>query len=276
MEKILLVINARRPDVNSIDFACQMAAFANSKLTGLFIENLFFEYIPAVNVDSPAYFEAVKQVNTGAVKADTDQAISLFKEDCQRHGVKSELYVDKGEPMQEVIYESRFADLLIIDPRISFFDVEEEMPSHFAKEILTHSECPVLLISKKFEEVEEIAFCYDGSASSVFAIKQFSYLFPAFSYKKALLLEINKSGNEEFNESHRRIMEWLKAHYHSVYYHALKGDVKDELFSYFFMKRKKMIVMGAYGRGLLSNFFKKSSADVLMRMVDLPLFIAHR
>ena len=73
----------------------------------------------------------------------------------------------------------------------------------------------------------------------------------------------------------RKTMELLRAHYKASTYHALKGEVNDELFDYFFMHENKMIVMGAYGRNMLSNFFKRSSADLLMRMVDLPLFIAH-
>ena len=84
-----------------------------------------------------------------------------------------------------------------------------------------------------------------------------------------------KRANEEFDEEHRRVMDLLRAHYPSVAYHGLKGDVKDELLTHFFMTSKKIIVMGAYGRSMLSNFFKKSSADVLLRTVDLPLFIAH-
>ncbi|MGZ5190837.1 MAG: universal stress protein, partial [Flavisolibacter sp.] len=68
---------------------------------------------------------------------------------------------------------------------------------------------------------------------------------------------------------------WLSAHYISVDYQSLKGDVKDELFTWFFMKERKLIVMGAYGRPMLSRFFKKSNADVLIRSVDLPLFITH-
>ena len=275
MEKILLVINARKPDTASIDFACSMAALAETRLTGLFIENLFFEYIPAGGIDSPSYFETVKENAGATVTADTEQAVRIFKDACQRMTVLSEVFIDKGEPIQEVIFESRFADLLIIDPDISFYDREEQLPSHFVKEILANVECPVLLAPERFEDVEEIVFCYDGSASSVFAIKQFTYLLPEFSSKKVMLLEVNKTGNEEFTERHRRMMEWLRAHYHSAYYHALKGDVKDELFTYFFMKTKKIIVMGAYGRNMPSNFFKRSSADILMRMVDLPLFITH-
>jgi hypothetical protein len=275
MEKILLVINAKKPDLVSIDFACRIANMARTKLTGLFIENLYFEYIPAGGIDNPSYFATVKHSSNAGVVSDTDQSVRLFKEECQRKGISPEVYIDQGEPMQEVIYESRFADLLIVQPEISFYDRNDPLPSHFVKEILSKAECPVLLAPEKIEDIEEVVFCYDGSASSVFAIKQLTYLLPEFCDKKAMLLEVNRSGNEEFNDNHRRMMDWLKTHYKSVYYHVLKGHAKDELFNYFFMKEKKLIIMGAYGRSLLSNFFRKSNADTLIRIVDLPIFIAH-
>ena len=33
--------------------------------------------------------------------------------------------------------------------------------------------------------------------------------------------------------------------------------------------------MGAYGRSMISNLFKKSTADTMIQMTDLPLFITH-
>lgn len=274
MEKILVVINAHQPDIESIEFACHMASLAKSKLTGLFIENLYFDRTPA-GIDGPSYFKTVREISKGVITTDTDQTIKIFKEECNRNVIASEVYTDKGEPMQEAIYESRFADLLIVDPSISFYDRQEQLPSHFVKEILANAECPVLLSPQEFDHIEEVVFCYDGSASSVFAIKQFTYLLPQFSNKKVMLLEVNTSGKEEFNDSHWRVMNWLRAHYSSVYYHGLEGHASDTLFDYFFMKKNKMIVMGAYGRSLLSNFFRRSNADILVRMVDLPLFITH-
>jgi hypothetical protein len=273
MEKILLVLNARQPDMISIDYACFIAAATKSSLTGLFIENLF-EYVPSGGKYSPYSIETAAPV-LGSVKSDTSHSVRIFKEECMIKGISSEVLIDKGEPIQEAVYESRFADLLIVNPGISFYGREEDIPSHLVKEILMHSECPVILTPTVFEDPDEIIFCYDGSASSVFSIKQFTYLLPEFGNRNLTFLEVNKSGREEFDESHRRIMEWLRAHYSAVYYHVLKGQVKDELFNYFFMKRKKMIVMGAYGRSVISNFFKKSNADVLMSTVDLPLFISH-
>lgn len=274
MEKILLSINAHEPDSAAIDFACSIAFSAQSRLTGLFIENIFFEYIPSGDTDTPRYSKKGKE-KEATVTMDTEQAIKIFKEQCRTRKVEPEVYIDKGEPIQEIVFESRFADLLIIDPGFDFYGREDQLPSHLVKEILMHAECPVLLTPEKFGGVDEVVFCYDGSASSVFAIKQFTFLFPQFSDRNIVLLEVNRTGNEEFSESHRRMMEWLKTHYRSVYYHALAGEAEDELHTYFFMKSKKFIVMGAYGRTMLSNLFNKSNAEVVMRMVDLPLFITH-
>lgn len=273
MEKILLVVDTHKPDTASIDFACRMAAAANSKLTGLFVENLFDHRSSEPGDD---YFQrGTENRNTTAVVMDTEQAVKLFVKECGLQHVNAETYVVKGEPIQNVIYESRFADLLIVNPKMSFYDTEEQLPTHFVKEILANAECPVLLAPDQYTETEEVVLCFDGSASSVYALKQFTHLLPQFRSKKATLLEVNKTGKEEFNEDHRRLMEWLRAHYDTANYRALKGNAKDELFTYFFMKTAVFVVMGSYGRSQLSNFFKHSTADVLIRTVDLPLFITH-
>jgi hypothetical protein len=274
MQKILLVINAEKANTEVISFACKVAALSGAKLTGLMIENIYLEYIPSASLEAPSYFTTVRPVNA-AVKADNDQMIQLFKDECKTKKINSEVITEFDDPLKQVVFESRFADLLIIDPQVTVFEGEEQLPSHFVKEVLAKAECPVLLAPEKFNDVEEIDFCYDGSASSVFAIKQFTYLMPQFKGKKVRVLEVKTGNKEEYNDADRKIMEWLRANYPSVCYHAFNGDVKNELFAYFFMSKNKIIVMGAYGRSILSNFFKRSSADILIRTVDLPLFIAH-
>lgn len=275
MEKIILVMNAHNPNIFTIDFACNIVNLAKSQLTGLFIENLYFDYVPIDGINGGSYFAAVNKTTNASVVADTDKSIRLFKEECLRKGIKPGIYVDEGEPIQKIVFESRFADLVIIDPQVSFYNRDEPLPSHFVKEILERSECPVLLAPTKFESIDEIVFCYDGSASSVFAIKQLTHFLPELNERKVLLLEVSQKSEEEFTESHRRMMDWLHSHYQRVYYHSLTGDVKEELFNYFLKKEKILIVIGAYGRSMLSNFFRKSSADVLIRTIDLPIFITH-
>ena len=275
MQRILVVINAHNPELESISFACKMAEVTKTKLTGLLVENLYFNYIPTGGFESP-YFETYGTSSNEPVVADIDQATRIFKEECKIKGITPDIIIDKGDPIQEIVFESRFADLVIIDADLSFYDNEEQLPSHFVKEVLAKAECPVLIAPEKFDRVNEIVFCYDGRLSSIFSVKQFTYVMPEFRGQKVTLLQVNNRSEVEFDESDRRMMEWLRAHYPSICYHALKGDAKDELFNYFFMQQNKLIVMGAYGRSMLSNFFRKSDADLLIRMVDLPLFITHK
>jgi hypothetical protein len=274
MEKILLVINAYKPHLASIHFACAVAQSTKTKLTGLFIENVYFGYVPS-DFDEPSSSDRSGKAGAEATADSvTVQAIQLFVSECAKKGVEQEIYINKGEPIQEIIYESRFADLLILDPGIDFYNDNEQLPSHLVKEVLTNAECPVILTPEKTEALDEIVFCYDGSASSVFAIKQFTYLLAPFTTKRAVLLEISKSAGKE-GDSQQKMLSWLGAHYLSVSHVLLEGDAQDELFAYLFKKQNKWVVLGAYGRGLLSRFFRKSSADILIRSVDLPLFITH-
>ena len=275
MEKLLLVINAHQPNLTSIDFACQVASLTGSTLTGLFIENIFFGYVPE-SLNSPSYFQQIKaREDETTVVADTGHAIRLFVDQCAKKKIRLETYIDKGEPVQKIVYESRFADLLIIDPDLDFYRQSAQLPSRLVKEVLAKAECPVMLAPDRYESVEEIVFCYNGSASSVFAIKQFTYLLPQLHGKKVVLLEVNDSGNREFNEDHRKMVSWLRNHYLAVVYDKLEGTEKDKLFTYLLLKTHRWVVMGAYGRSTLSTFFKRSSADILIRTVDLPLFITH-
>ena len=276
MEKILLVINGQNPDTSSMDFACEMAALNQSKLTGIFLENLSFEDPTGVVIDGPFYLETAIESNTATnVATDIDEAVAILKEKCLHKGIAEEVCVYKNQLIKNVVFESRFAEVLIIGPETGMYDRDGKLPSHFVKEILVKAECPVLLAPEKFQDVGEIVFCYNNTASSVFAIKQFTYLFPQYRYKNVTLLEVTDAGFDQLSEDHTRLLKWLRGHYNAVYYYALRGDVEDKLVNYFLMKRRKMIVMGAYGRSMLSSFFKRSSADVLIRMLDMPIFITH-
>jgi hypothetical protein len=275
MEKILLIINAHDPDLKQINFACKIAKLAKTKLTGIFIENVYSEYQPVPGIDGLSYFNAVIEKDAASVVMETKQAVSIFKDQCKIHGIGYEAVIDHGEPLNAVLFETKYADLLIADPRISFYWMEDEVPSDFARQLFHLAKCPVLIAAEKFEEAKEIVFCFDASDSSVFAIKQFTYLFPQFSEKRILLLEVNRSGELDYNEHRKRMMEWLSFHYRSLNYELLKGKATEQLSSYLAVKQHAIIVMGAYGRSIVSGFFRKSSAEPLFRKIDLPIFITH-
>lgn len=274
MQRILLVMDHNVVDVPAIDFACYLTRTAHAQLTGIFIREAVLELIPPIEHDLPSGADSARQKRAQEIKMDEDQAMRYFLDECGMKSVKAAAQVDKGTPLEEVAFESRFADLLVIGPRTGSGG-KGRMPSGFVKGVLERAECPVVIAPHLFEKTEEVVFCYDGSASSMFAMKQFTYLFPQFRSVKTTILEIRESIIPETYEGHTHAMQWLKDHYEKVVTHYLNGSVRNELFTYFLKKKNLFIVMGAYGRNMFAQFFKQSSANTLIHTIDLPLFITH-
>lgn len=177
-------------------------------------------------------------------------------------------------PANEIITESRYADLLILSAGTSFNKIYAETPTEFVKDVLRESECPVIIAPNAFDEIEEIIFTTNFNKSSAFAIKQFTYLFPELNDKKATVLHVNEKRICACKEKHN-LKEWLQNRYSSIGFEVLNGNSEEELFDYLLNRKKVFVVMGAYGRNAISRFFKPSHADLLIRMLAQPIFITH-
>jgi nucleotide-binding universal stress UspA family protein len=277
MQKILFVTDALRLNTNTIDFAVYIAKTTQSKLVGIFLDNLKYEstpqireYMGAAYVESIVSDEEQSPIQKEAIKNN----INVFREYCKRNDITGTIHLDKGMPIIEAIAESRYADLIIVDPATTFAYHEKGFPTKFVRDLLMQSECPVIVAPDNFEQIDEVVFTYDGSASSVFAIKQFTYLLPQFVVKQITLLHVKEHENDSFN-GENKINEWLKIHYPAVVHQVLSGDAGDELFKNFWGQSNKLIVMGAYGRSKFATLFDHSTADKLLKTVDTPVFISH-
>jgi len=278
MEKILLAIDAINPDKNSLEFACYLAQLTKSKVTGVFLENLMSEERPVLKqVHGMAYMDWVVDEKSDEHKAKLElieKNISFFKEGCITRGVNYCLHRDRGVPALELIGESRFADVVVVDAETSFNKRYEGSPTEFVRDILKQAECPVIIAPGSFKPIDEIIFTYNGSSSSVFAIKQFSYLFPQWHNKKVSILQVNDAGEWKDPDKYK-FKEWLKDHYTDLHFEALKGDTDTRLVDCLLNRENVFVVMGAYGRNALSHFFKRSHADLLIKTATQPIFIAH-
>ena len=129
MEKILLAMDAMNLNTNVIDFACYIARLTHSRLTGIFLEGLQEERPVAVTT----------QEGTATVEMN----IHRFKEACLCRETLSLIHRDRGVPLLEIIAESRFTDLIIIDPETAFNRRDAVNAGQFVKDVLRSAECPI-------------------------------------------------------------------------------------------------------------------------------------
>lgn len=279
MEKILLAIDAMNPKPAGLDFATYLARLTRSKLTGVFLENLVKEekvvlhemqgmsyVVRELDKSSPEYIHKMEVI---------DNNVTLFLNACETRGVGCTVHRDKGMPLEEIIRESRYSDVIVIDPDISFSEKFEDIPSSFVKRVLKDAECPVIISPENFEAVDELIFTYNEEGPSVSAIKHFTYLFPEYRDKPVTIVEVNEKGMLQ-NGDLPRFKEWLNSHYTHVQFRMLRGEPVAGLFETVFARKNVFVIMGAYGRDMISRFFRHSSAELLIKTLPHPVFIYHR
>lgn len=272
MKKIIVAIDANEVNMHVVDFACYIAKLTHSKLTGVFLSNGKAKEISEIPVLQQEAHGGNQQDAAEKIKL-FDNNTRLFRDACNNRGANCAIhYVEIAAA--DIIKETRFAEMIIVDPEMSFNGKLEGVPTGFIKELLAKSECPVVLAPYSFYGIDEILFAYDGSPAAVYAIKQFTYLFPEFTDKKVTVLQVNEIGNDWITEK-AKVEEILQLHYSSIGFQQLQGKASDELLGYLMGKKNVFVVMGAFGRSMLSGFFKHRTAEMIIKTVNLPVFVAH-
>lgn len=274
-----MTLNPASAKTNALDFACFIARLTGSELTLLSLEPLYAEKASAIKTEREVpHFENKKNEyiseNRGLGHL-YEHNKALFSNACQSREVNFSYCAFKSYSPEAVIAETRFADLLIVDPEIKFSGGQQGLPTEFAKELLLKSECAAILAPYSFEGIDEIVLAYDGSKSCVFAIKQFTFLFPELADKKVTVVQVNSDDPNKPIVQEQRIRQFLHTHYDKVHFEMLNGQPASELVRYLIDKRKTFVVLGAFGRNMLSNFLKESTADKVVSTANLPFFISH-
>ena len=277
MEKILLALDRRLINMNTVEFGCYLARLTSSELKVVFLHAK--EQEPASgriveSAPSELMTRSVVSENKLVMKPAQDD-LAEFEAACLNRGVRISIHENEGQPFPEIIADSRFADLLVVDPEMSFGNRREAVPTSFIKEVLAYSECPVIIAPYSFNGIQEIVFAYDGSASATFAIKQFTYLFPELTDLKLTILQVSEEKNVPLIEK-KKLIEFLQMHFSSIGFRILEGSAREELFKYLLDKKNQFVIMGAFGRKNLTALFRHSTADLLLKTVNLPLFITHK
>jgi nucleotide-binding universal stress UspA family protein len=271
MKKVLVAIDAKKVNMKVLDFACYVARLTHSNLTGVFLDN-------AQLLETMMHEPIRREVKFSSTVKDMakliDDSIHQFREACTNRETNCSVHFESTMPLTDIIKETRFAELLIVDPEMSFKQKKEEIPSGYIKDILARSECPVVLAPFEFHAIDEIVLAYDGSPASVYAIKQFTYLFPELTDKKLTILEVNKTGENLIREK-GKITDLLQMHYPDIDFQLLQGRAADELFGYLLEKKNIIVVMGAFERNMLSGLFSHSTAELIIKTINAPVFIAH-
>ena len=261
----------------AMQYATSISKQCHAFLTGVFLDDhahASFHIYDLIGADGTEE-RKIRQLRAHDRLVRQDASL-LFKNTCIEAGVDYISHHDEHNALQDLLNESVFSDLLILDRRETFSQHNEKLPSRFIRDVLSNTSCPVLLISSDYKEIEKIIIIYDGEPSSVYALKMFHYVLQGIKPKQTAIWSIKNVESDKHLPFQKRIKELITKHSGHVSFVVEKGIAEDIIPKK--LKEEKdntLIVLGAYRRSMLSRRFRSSMADILMHELDLPLFIAH-
>lgn len=274
MRKILLAFDGKNFSNGAFEFAKKLNEMNSILLTGIFLPQLNYSNLwsYADGVGGPMFVPVLDDSES----EELERSMQRFEDLCLKNSIEYRVrkdFVDLALP--ELKKETRFADLLIIGGESFYENMGTGEPNNYLKEALHGVECSVVVVPEKFDFPTVNILTYDGSDSSVFAIKQFAYLFPEFIHNKTILLYANEKENESI-PSEPYIEELASRHFGDLTVTQLNINPKKSFPSWISEKKNSIIISGSFGRSSISRLFKKSFISDVIKAHRLPIFITHR
>ncbi len=274
MKKLIIALDGQHFPKGAFEFAKNINAKTKVLLAGVFLNPVDYSKLLAYTG-----IEGSSLMTEWLTRTDDDVLVSknigLFTDACTQAGIEFRIHNDTNlMALSSLIEETRFADALLISSDLFYANVSANQPNFYLEEVLKRSECPVMLVPENYTDPNRVVLAYDGTESSVFAIKQFAYVFAGLAQKETILLSVTNHEDELLEYS--LITELLSQHYPNLTIQTLHLKHKKDLAGWMADKPNSFIVMGAFSRSIFSQLFKKSFATDVIHDIKMPLFISHK
>lgn len=278
MKKILAAFDGFRLSHSTLEHAIDIAAKTKSLLVGIFLEDYTYhsyKIYDLITEEGGGIDTRRRHLDKKDEKARAS-SIAEFEAACRKAGIQYSVHKDRNFALREIIRESKYGDLLIIDKHETLAHHPENVPTKFIRHLLPDIQSPVLLTSTPYAEIDKLILLFDGEPSSMHAIKMLAYTMDHLCGLPAEVISVNSFNEDLHVPDARLVKEFIKRHFPSARFITMKGLPETEIMDYLKMlEGSPLIALGAYRRGKISRWFKGSLADVIMTETAFPLFIAH-
>lgn len=277
MNKFIVALDGLHYSETAVRYALDWTIQSKAFLSGIFLDDptyTGFKIYEAID-DQGISEQTLKSYRKSDTIERMESAIDFSKR-CQKAGLQYNIHHDRHVAVNDLIQETRFADLLLISQDESFSHHEQEFPSRFLREIMNDTECPIALLPKTYRPVENIIFFYDGRFQSIYSMRLFAFLFPHWVSLPTQLMTVRSMEENMHLPNNKLLKEWVNRHFKNLQYHVTKGIPEIEMLHFLNdQPSNSVIVMGARRRIMLSKWLRTGLLEKIIHQFEFPVFIAH-
>lgn len=272
MKRILFVSTGEKFPQGAFSFLRQLEEEEPVCLTGLFFCPLDYDLISsASHVPIAAPYLRVRAKEKEMV----DKNKELFASQCQTFHIKQHTH-ENDERWNKALFakESRFSDLVVLSGELFCEDGGQKQPNMYLQEALHSAECPVMVVPEEYSPVQHLIIAYDGTKDSLYAIRQFCYLFPQYTDLPTEVVFVKDESSEEIPDL-ENLKQFTRMHFSSMGFSKLHFRAANYFASWIGEKMSVMLITGSFGRSAFSYVTKRSFAEQVIADHGMPVFIAH-
>ena len=177
-----------------------------------------------------------------------------FQNDFLSEGIASKICLGECLNIKEIVKETAFADLLIIDS-LTFADYLMETDRfQYLRGVFEKVQCPLLVIPSNFKDFHEIIILKDSEEKVVRAVKSLkSTLTQSLRNAEVSLIGIVPNKEEEFQDE-KRLMDFLKQYFRNVGIMLTPDEPFEEVAMDLIIKSQMpLVVMAGFDKQRIKN-----------------------
>lgn len=217
--------------------------------------------------DAAMLHEATRQV---------ESFLARFTRLCAQAQVACKVLEDYGDPVAQIRMEAQRFDLILLGQQTYFRFETQEFADDTLKEFLRHSPRPVLVVPAEPRPGQNVLVAYDGSLPCAKSLQSFVLLGLAQGRQVHVLTV--KENTVEGARIADRAVEFLQSHGVTAQRHVAaleKVHAAEAILDHAHQFDAEMLVLGAYGRSALHEFFFGSVTSSILQDSDVPMFMCH-
>lgn len=270
MKKVILAIEVNHFPQAAFDFVKKLNEQEAILLTGAFLPQAqlaeFYGYPYGV---AGAYLSVLEDAEPSTLAKDIEQ----FEGFCKINNIKYCIHEDFFDSVTDSLKkESNYADLLILNSQ-QFYNENANTDTYLNK-VLHESACPVVVLPENVSFPDNLTFAFDGSEDSLYAIKQFVYLFPSLTALPVEITYIHEDSQRGLPDE-ALMKEWANQHFSDFKFLRLEINPKKYFGTWISEKKGTLLVCGSFARSSFSNIVNRSFVRDVIERREIPIFVAH-
>jgi len=176
-----------------------------------------------------------------------------------------------GSPVEVICEQARKADLIVMGRRGEYARWEGKLMGATLDGAMREANKPILVLPRDYREIKKILVAYDRSPQANHALQMAADL--AFHLKALLLVlavdDDTASGKVTIDEA----LEYLGPFGLKIRSQVSRGRASEQILRACEAEKLDLVIMGAHGHTRLREALVGSTAEEVLRQIDLPLLM---